>query len=108
MTRRASMAPDDRAGRRAGQSWTGRIRFCILQTGKKSREAVGLTVSRTCTQQGLNRYMFHNCGAAAYGPINLKKNKKKCLSTKYEYAFRRGFEKRSVGSLTATFAHSHK
>ena len=58
----------------AGHSWTGRFRFCILQTGKKSRETVGLTVARTCTQQGLNRYMFHNCGAAAYGPINLKEN----------------------------------
>ncbi len=42
----------------------------------KSRETVGLTVSRTCTQQGLNRYMFHNCGAAVYGHITCNEIKK--------------------------------
>jgi hypothetical protein len=49
--------------------WTGLLLFCILQTSKKSRETVGLTVFRTCKQQGLNRCMFYDCGAAAYGHI---------------------------------------
>ncbi len=38
--------------------------------------------------------MFHNCGAAAYGPINLKENKKEVFI--YEYGLRRGLGKGSV------------
>jgi hypothetical protein len=48
--------------------WTGVFWCYIFQTNKESRETIGLAVSQTCTQQGLNIYMFKNCGVAAHGP----------------------------------------
>ncbi len=53
--------------------------FLSYKPAKKSRETVGLTVTRTCTQQGLNRCVFYNCGAAAYGHITCNEIKKSML-----------------------------